>query len=263
MLVVKVNTDGVRAMAQDLAQSSGQPYVQVLRSETGSMIKIAALRQKIASKAAIQRDVFRVESGRSINGSSSEYGRVTFNTEKSKDRTWFVPPGKTPQRGPGGTFRMVYDAGPSRGQHLAAGLWPAYLLAVHEKQAYIAQRIKELYKRRGLMRLSWLQMGDALPIALSSISPMGNLQEDIARGARGPGGRTYANGTVQAISTKTGFAFQIRNVSPLAIKNRGQEQLDKAIAQRVKGFQIAMAKGVLTDLKLRAVRWRGIFVEAA
>ena len=46
----------------------------------------------------------------------------------------------------------------------------------------------------------------------------------------------------------------------LPAKRHGQERLDNAITQRLRGFDIALNKGVLDDMTIRARRWPGIFV---
>lgn len=250
-------------MATELSRLSGKSYEKVLRLESASIIKICALKASIASKAAIQRDVQREVSTGRLRG-QYDLGRVTINVKVSAGRVWFVPSGKTARRGPGGTFRMVFDAGPmvgpKRGWHLSDSEWVGYLMVVDGLREAAELRVAELVKRRGLMRLSWLQIGDQLGVPLATVSPQGNLQESIARAARGPGGRVFRNGTSRLSITGGSIAFTVRNESPLAIKRQGQASLDKAIAQRLKGFAIAVDKGVLQDLQLRAARWRGVFV---
>lgn len=272
-VAARVDYSGILAMARELAKYSPLPYAQIARMETASIVKIAALRAKIASVAAIKRHVANYESDRIVTATGAMLH--INNNKKFKGRTWLAlayNPGIDAALGRGATrgsgragirnvgALMVFDTGGTRGWHLQDFAWQAYQLAIGELKGYAKARIKELVARRGLMRLSWLQIGDSLGVPLSSVSPNGNLQEGIARAARGPRGRTYRNGTSYVTTTSTALTIRVRNVSPLAIKNRGQEQLDRAMAQRLKGFQIAMRKGMLTDLKARSARWRGVFV---
>lgn len=257
MIVSKVTYAPVVAMARELARASGQPYEKVLRLETASIIKICALAAQIASAAAIKRDVLNRQD---TNFETPGGALITINKHKGTGRTWFVMAGQIPARGPGGTFCLVFDAGPSQGHHLPTAFWVAFLAGVEGKRKAVEIMIAERLKRRGLMRLSWIQMGDALGVPLSTVSPQGNLQELIARGARGPGGRAYTNGTADVLLTSRTLIIRLRNQSPLAIKNHGQSKLDSAAGRRVYGFKIAMEKEVFKDMKLRSARWRGIFV---
>lgn len=257
---VKVDYSNILVMARELAKRSPVPYKRIVLMETASIVKICALRAKIASAAAIKRDALnQIDTG----FKSPEGSEVSINKHRDKGRTWLVPAGKGPARGPDGTFLLVYDSGPARGHHLPDDAWMAYLIAIDDKQTAVKALIVSLLRRRGLMRLSWIQIGDALGIPLSSVSPTGSLQEVIARAARGPRGRTYANGTAQVTITSSTLIIRLRNESPLAIKNNGQQELDRACLQRLKGFEIAMKKGVLDDLKLASARWRGIIVRSA
>lgn len=259
-ITVKVDYAAVLVMARELSKYSPIPYKRIVLLEVASIVKICALRAKIASAAAIKKAALdRIDTGYE----SPDGSLVTINKHRDKGRTWFVPGDRSRDRGPGGTFLMVFAAGPARGHHLPDFAWQTYLLAIGDKQGALKSLIQSLLQRRGIMRLSWLQIGDALGVPLSSVSPSGSLQEVIARNARGPGGRIFRNGTAEVLMTSRTLGIRVRNESPLAIKNQGQREIDRAAAQRLKGFEIAMKKGVLEDLQLRAVRWRGIFVRAA
>lgn len=257
--VRKVDYAGIIAMARELARYSATTLEHVLMIETASIIKICALRAHIASAAAIRRQV-KAEIESAGNKDTDAVGRVTINVTQSKGRTWYVRPGATPNRGPGGTFRLVYAAGRGAAWHLGPSEWAAYLLAIGQLKEYIRVRTEQLLARRGIQRLSWLQVADRMGVSLASVSPAGNLQEDIVRAARGPRGRVYQNGTASVSITPRGMSIQLRNESPLAVKNQGQADLDRAVQQRLNGFRTAVSKGVLDDLQLRAARWRGIFV---
>lgn len=261
----RVDYSGILAMARELAKYSPLPYQRITLLETASIVKICALQARIAGVAHIRRDAI----AKAASGYTSPDGSiVTINSRRNKGRHWFAPADRRedpdrPYRGKGTVWFMVYAAGPGRGWHLSDFYWQAYLLAVNDREGFIKARIAELKRRRGSQRLSWIQIGDQIGVPLSTVSPSGNLQEVIARAARGPRGRIFQNGTATVRITSFAFSVHIRNASPLAYKNQGQAQLDRAVAQRLKGFEIAMKKGVLTDLKLRSARWKGIFVKAA
>ena len=265
MITVKVNYAGIVAMARDLARYSAQAYDNVLRLETASIIKICALNARPASVAAIKRSVTMHAEHNYV---SPDESIVSINSTKNTGRTWFAAadiranPERHYRSGNGKTsvWFMVFAAGHGQGWHLPDFYWQAYLLATHDREGYVKARIAELQKRRGLQLLSWLQIGDQLGVPLSTVSPSGTLREDLARGARGPKGATYSNGSALVRTVGSRLLITVTNRSPIAGKRQGQAALDRAINQRVKGFEIAMRKGVLADLKLRATRWKGIFV---
>jgi hypothetical protein len=275
MITTRVDYGGVTAMARDLANWSAAPYRKVLLSETASIIKICALRAKPASLAKIKTAI-ELTADRNFVGADQSV--VSINLRAAKGRVWFVPGSMTssPERAtrgagpvqPGklrpivshGNFLLVYEAGGAKGHHLPDAAWQAYLLAVNDRDGYIKARLKELRSRRGLQLLSWLQIADGLGVPLSTVAPQGSLQESIARAARGPGGRSYANGRVAIDDEGKQLLITVTNGSPLAIKRQGQDELDRAINQRVRGFEIAVRKGVINDLHLRAARWKGIFI---
>lgn len=255
--VIKVNYTGMAVMARELARYSPQPLERIFRLETASVIKICAIRAQVASLAAIKRAVAAQAAGNFV---SPDQSLVSINQQKAAGRVWFVPGDKSPQRGPGGTFLLVYGTGGSKGHHLTDFAWQAYLLATNDRVGYMKARVAELASRRGLQRLSWLQIGDRLGVPLASVAPARSLREDVARSARGPRGRTYQNGTAEIRITPRSLIIAVRNQSPLAIKNQGQGELDRAVAQRLRGFDIAVRHGVHLDLVARSRRWPGIFV---
>lgn len=263
---VTVDYSGVKAMALDLAAASGKAYSSVLKSETGSIVKICALNAKIASLAKIRASSivkiatrFREPGGSSI---------IVINQRRDKGRTWFAyfaqtSGGITGSRRAGirnvGAY-MMFDAGPSQGWRVPDTVWHDYLALCGYREEALKRGIKARQRARGLMRLSWLQIGDQLGVDLNNVSPNGNLQEALARRARPSNGRLYQNGTAVVRQTLAGIAITVRNSSPLAIKNQGQHQMDRAVSQRLSGFRHAMKKEVFKDLQLRAKRWKGIFV---
>lgn len=260
MVTVKVNYAGVRRMAQDLAAASAQPYEKVLKLETASIIKICALNAKIASLAKIKAGALRHAAKFKEPGGSAV---VVVNTKRDVGRVWFSYSSAGARIRGVGAF-MVFDSGPAvgpaRGWHLPDAVWGDYIALVGYREEAIKRGIKARKRARGLMRLSWLQVGDQLGVPLSSVSPQGNLQEDLARAARPSNGRTYTMGTALISFNRTQLLILVTNASLLAIKNQGQRALDGAIARRLKGFEIAVAKGVFDDHTLRAKRWQGIFV---
>lgn len=270
-----IRTAGFRAMCGELARMSGKEYRDVLAIQAASAMKRAAKTSKIASKSKIERQVEE----RMRGGWQTSLGEWSVNRDTAVGRTWFwdkdrgvdrgirahgpLLPGRKRQIVQHGGFYLVYDTGGSRGHHVPDAIWGDYLQSRELLKAQIKERKKELVRRRGMERLSWLQIGDALGVPLASVAPNNfALQENIARGAT-VRGRTFANGT--AFESTAGLRFQItvENRSPVALKRNGEARLQKSVDAGVKAFEIAMRKGVFDNLAERAKRYPGIFVKPA
>lgn len=261
---VTVNTTGFMTMARELSRLSGRDYADVCRIEAATTIKMAALGSPVASVTAIinqtheraetfwsvqrQRflhhdDVTLTDTGFEIsvsNGNRVPAGKVWFSRVG-----WEVP-------------YLIFDSGPSRGWHVPDAIWHEYLLTAGYRDEYIKARIAELKRRRGIERQSWLQVGDALGVPLST-APGRPLSEDVARAATAKG-RTYTNGTAREATAGAAWSVTVENASPVAIKRNGQNRLNIAINARAKLYQFAVEKNFIADLKFRSSRWPGIFV---
>lgn len=265
-------------MCTDLARMSGKEYREVLRSEAASCVKIAALQSAIASKSQIEKQVqeraghkWKTDRGEWSSNARNDAGRVWFwddtkgfalGFDRAKRAHGPLQPGKTRQIVAHGSFYMVYDAGPSRGHHVPDAIWADYLASRYVRQKLVAERTKEILRRRGMERLSWLQIGDALGVQLSAVSPAGSLRENIARGSKA-NGRTYANGSSTEVTAALRFQITVENQSPIAVRRWGRKRIEEAMNRRRRGFEIAMKKGLFENLTLRAKRYPGIFVKEA
>lgn len=255
---ITVTAAGVQAMARDLSALSGKDYAAVLRNFAAESAKGAALDAKVASAKQIEAQVR--ERSNTTKGQVGEAGAyadyaLTINLRKSKGRVWYL--NKIT-----GKAYMVFDAGPTRGHHLPDVMWGDYLQAAKQRSELINARIREILRRRGIERQSWLQVGDALGVPLATVAPQGALQESVARAAN-VHGRTFPNGTSTEATHGAQHLITIRNASPVAIKRRGQDRLNRAITRRFTLFQTAVKRGFISDLKFRSSRWPGIFVQAA
>lgn len=245
---VQINYAGFKAMAEEMSRLSGKDFSSVVKTFAAQCAKMAALDSNVAKLNQIQKQVrerasynYAFERGRIFVGRN---GRVWFRSDTNNK------------------FYMVFDSGPSRGWRLPTLKWADYLYGTGDREAYIKARIAEKAKRRAIERLSWLQIGDALDVPLSSVGPQGNLQEPLARGAA-VNGKQFKNGTATDSANGAEFTVTIRDDSPVAIKRSGQDRLDRNTNRSVKAFEFAAQRGFLADLQFRAKRWPGIFVTAA
>lgn len=263
---VTVSTSGFLTMARELSRLSGRDFATVVRSEAASAIKIAALQGRVASAAAIARQTeerthtWSVRRSRYLHHDDESVTDTGFavhvNNTRDVGRVWFARDDWSDPK------YMIFEAGPGRGWHVPDGVWHEYKLTAAARAEYVKKRIAELQKRRGIERLSWLQMGDALGVSLASVAPSGNLQEEIVRAAT-VRGRVFQNGTATETTSGRDWSLTVQNDSPVAVRRDGQARLDRANARRERNFQIAAEKGLLTDLQRRATRWPGIFVKAS
>jgi hypothetical protein len=271
---VTVRAAGFRAYCRELARMSGKDYREVLTSELASCVKIAALESPIASKADIERQVQE----RAGAHWETNLGEWSVNVRNNRGRVWFWDKDSglsraTRVEGPSlpgqaharqvvsrGGFYLLFDAGPSRGHHLPDAIWMDYLASRELRAQIVKERTKEVLKRRGTERLSWLQIGDAVGVNLANVAPQGNLRENMARGSA-VRGRQYHNGTAQESTSFLRFQITITNASPAAIKRFGQRRIEAAMVRRRRAFDMAMKKGLFGNLHRRARNYPGIFVK--
>lgn len=276
IVTATIRTENFRSMCRELASMSGKDYDEVLVSEAASCVKIAALQSPIASKSEIERQVQE----RYGNHWEGDLGEWSVNVRESAGRVWFwdkdsgqarghdralyaagpLRPGQRRQVVSRGGFYMLFDAGPSRGHHVPDPIWHDYLVTREMRLKIVAERTKEVKKRAGIERLSWLQIGDSLGVQLALVAPTGNLRENIARGAA-VRGRQYPNGSGRRTTDRFRLLISVTNESPVAIKRFGQRRIEDAIRRRRALFDHAMRKGYFNNLEWRAKRWRGIFVK--
>jgi len=275
-ITVGIDHAAFSAMARELSRLSGKEFSHVLRLEAAYCIKRAALQSKVASKASIRRTVQERDSSRIIRTSDGRVliGRaakraivhsggqgtgevISYNMNQATGRVWYIDSTQE-----GEPKYMVFDAGPSRGHHLPDAVWARYEALAAEFPGAVKALLADITARRGIERLSWLQIADAMRVDLGAVAPAGSLQQDVARAANYRG-RTFQNGSAREQTSPTTFTIAVENASPVAQKRAGQTRLDSAVASRLRGFEIAMSKGLLDDLQRRARRWPGIFVAPA
>ncbi len=268
-VVLHVRSQNFRGMCSDLARMSGRDYDYVLTSEAASCIKIAALQSPIASAADIKKQVQERSGGSwTIPG-----GEFSVNQVTNRGRVWFWDKELGGRLGydraqrsadgavaASGAFYMIVDTGPARGHRVPDEIWATYLSSREERLALVRARTKEIMKRRGIERLSWLQMADGLGVSLATVAPNGALRESVARGAA-VRGRQYPNGSARRTTDLFRLKIIVTNESPVAVKRWGQKRIQDAMRRRTKAFEIAMKKGLFDDAKRRAQRWPGIFVK--
>lgn len=234
------------ASVRELSQVAGVEYKHLLHNQAGAVIKILAKdksakppsRKKIAEQ--VTRKVMPHFKGRA--------GEIAI------DRTH-----QTFFRQPGGQWRMVFDAGPSRGWRLRADEWAAYKAVVEERRRFIAAEVARRYARAGLLRMSFIQIADNLGVNLSQVSG-GALSEKIPRRAKMPGMLGHAHKAAQGKAydmVLSNFSNGVRG------KQLGywQRKLQTAITKRARAIEIDMRKGVFKDMELRVKRYPGVFVE--
>lgn len=273
-LTLKIESGAFTGMVRELSRLSGKEFAHVLRLEAASSIKIAATRKNVASASAIKRDVEKNDTARVVRTTSGEIlvGRQTkravmaakglshaeilsHNVRKAQGRVWYIDAtGKAERK------FMVFDAGPTVGWHLPDAVFARAQALAAEFPGALKARLRDLLARRGLERLSWVQITDAMRIDMDDVAPVTlRIQDDLVRAANYRG-KQFSNGRAAEAADSSRFTVTVTNESPSAIKTMGQSRLNNAIAQRVKGFEIAMSKGLFDDLKARARRYPGIFV---
>lgn len=243
-----------RASIAMLAKISGKTYVETFKlAGAGPIIKILA-RNKAAKPPSIKKIRESVEKKASL-GISLGSGRTSVNIKHNKGRTWWRRDSN------GGTkWRMVYDSGPSRGWHLGAGEWTLFLAAVKERNKYIKVETARRARSRGLLRMSFIQIADRLAIDVNKLPGPAIGQLALARSAKMPGRLGQGSTTVSGPQFDMIFA----NFSS-GVRGRHaaywQSALQTAIYSRASVIRNDMARGVFKDMKTRAQRYPGLFVQ--
>jgi hypothetical protein len=247
-VTVEVDTKQFRRAIGELSQVSGATYSETMKKAgIGPVIKKLAKdkRAKPPSVKAIRGDV----EWRAKQSFRSPDGRIV---ETSKGKMFY-------RRHKGAHWRLVYAAGGAKGWHLGQDEWGRVQAVLKARKKHIVAETKRIKQRRGLLRMSFIQMADALGINLSEVGG-GALSEKIPRRAKMPGrlGRASERSEGQEWeATLRNFANGLRGEDGSYWARR----LQSALNSRAAAIETDMEKRVFEDFRLRASRYPGLFVE--
>lgn len=270
-----MDTTGFATFVTDLSKLGGVDFEHALVDQTGKLLSVAARDTPARAAADIERSVryknrtLRTNSGR--RGGTGEpvifgkkNGAIFFLDQSNfvaRDTSrWKASAVRGNAQGPktlvnGKSFHIMNSS--SRRWNPAR--WARYQAALALLEA---KKIDPVAAKgsRGLAKRSWQDIADALAI-----------QIDLPGYARGAmparSRRDYINGYANRLLEGAAFYIDIVNDYPALAdptvtrgKLNGPQILQRAIAKRLRAFEIDMEKGVFDDLARRAQRYPGIFV---
>lgn len=246
--VSQVDDRQFRASIAELAKISGRTYLDTFKLAGAGPIIKALAKDKAAKPVPVKR-IRRAVANRYHRQFTGSAGTVRVARD---GKTFFRRSGST-------TWRLVFSMGPSRGWHLGPSEWAAYQSVVKQRAKAIIEETRRISERRGLLRMSFIQIADRLGIDLAKVSG-GAVSEAIPRRAQMPGRLGQGNATASGAQFKMVMANFSTGVTG---KNAAywNTRLQVAINSRATAIQIDMQKGVFKDMKTRAKRYPGLFVK--
>lgn len=241
-----------KASVRELARIAGKDYSELLHNQAGAVIKALA-RDQAAKPPSV----------REIRAAVTRLAQQVLNTPHGQIRhyrdgriIW--------RRNSSSPWRLVFDRGPSKGWHLSPAEWGEYRAAVKYRQKWIVAKTRERSARRGLLRMSFIQIADDLRIDLNQVSGA-SFNQSIPRRAKMPGKLGHAHKAAKGQSYEmilSNFSSGVRgtNTRPY-FRTYWQGRLQHHITKRAQAIRIDMRKGVFEDMQLRAKKYPGVFVE--
>lgn len=242
---IRLDTTGFKQACDDLAKISGKSFKDVVRVQTGLVLRAmikktpAANKKKIAERA---RKISQLEVGYLKNGDD------TFLVNALKKA-----PGKRFYRQLSNeTGKMtLYVDDPSRRWNDKR--WNAYQEAKARWTAKLANAEQQILSARGFAKKTWLKIADDLNLSMLAKA------SGFVKKAKARTRRTYDNGAGQQKEAGDTFFTLLVNkyrwFGMIKFKKKFQAVLDS----RREAFNIEVEHGLFDDIKLRAKRYPGIF----
>ena len=264
-------TQSFNRYLSDLVYTVGGPGTHTdaaFRGEIGSLVRVcisytpAAETKKIRERANV-----RFSEKYAIRGSGDL--KVTMNDgsrggEAVAENVWLRSGGKFYiMRGPGkwaATGKEKISRYSPGGAHWPDRIWQQYQALIDQTPEERDRLKKEWVARalasRGLAKASWAQMARDL-----GIPGIFESLPDYAQKELGSDGRVHLNGTGQKTSDQTSLTYTLQNIMPaLALGGGldGEGIASRAMAARETAFEIALDKGLTTDLEFLSRRYPGL-----
>lgn len=241
-----VDTTGFADMARGLSKLSGTAMWPVLLSETGRVLEACVRGTTRDASERITRSIeFKNRELRALDKSPiisiTKRGVIWY-----VDEPGFEYEGRARGRKVAGkTFHPMTEF-----FHYSDARWQRYQAAlVKLKEAYINPR-----DVIGRAAHSWVQIADSLGLTIEA--------PEYVRRPQPFHGHIYANGSSRRTETADTLFVDIFNANPVLLNTiDGNRILQRAINGRIEYFRKNMETGVFNDLKTRAERYRGVFVQ--
>jgi hypothetical protein len=253
-VIEQVDTSGLRAMCEGLAERSGASYEKALISEVGKILKICMQRTPTRTAAAITKRVSRsnnyIEFGSGqIVSFWKKADAVMFLDDSTWNQTRTI--GKRAPRMKNGKSWHQMDGGanPRRWSMQRWARWKTFEALAKEKK----RDPKKAVKARGLAKQTWHVIAQDLGIDIGA--------PKYVRDAQSPTGKTFREGQARKLIEAAAFYIEVTNSNPIMGKLNGRAIMERAMAQRLRAFEFELQKGVFDDVAMRAKRYPGIFTQ--
>jgi len=247
-VTAELNDKQFRRAIGELSKISGKTYSETMKKAgIGPVIKILA-KNKAAKPPSVREIRNDVEKRTLRKKFSTNEGEIAT----TKDGKSFF------RKHAGADWRLVFGPGRSIGWHLSDRDWAAFQSIEKQRKKHIVDETKRIKERRGLLRMSFIQIADNLNIDLNVVGG-GALSEKIPRRAKVPRGL----GSASESSESKQWEAVMKNFSR-GLSKKGaafwRSRLQSAINRRTKAIEIDMEKGTFNDIEKRAKRYPGLFV---
>lgn len=260
-----VDTAGFRRALHGLARFTGADLSTVIRAEAGSILKACAGQTKVATIASARdRAVARSLNSITHRGRATpSYGYMTINSGQRGGE-----PGLMWYRTKQGRFQLAGDMRLPSGSYRWSNLhfpnldWPGMVEGAEKAARHLRDRVPAARQAIGLARQSWVQIADAIGIALESV-PGGRLSAAglaKARAAIASNRRSYVNGTGTEHTRAQTYFVELVNRLPYGTGIGLDRVLIRNVNARVRFFEQNLRRGVFDKLSTLARAYPGITV---
>lgn len=242
---IRLDTTGFKQACDDLAKISGKSFKDVVRVQTGLVLRAmikktpAANKKKIAERA---RKISQLERGYLKNGDDT----FLVNSEKRH-------PGKHWLRALSpltGKMTAYIDDASRRWKKTR---WNAYEEAKARWTSKLANTEQQILSARGFAKKTWLKIARDLNLESLVKAPK------YVANARTRGKRVYDNGAGQQKEAGDTFFTLLVNKYRWFGMIKFQKKFQAVINSRRDAFMTEMEHGLFDDIKLRAKRYPGLF----
>lgn len=257
---------GFVAMVEELSRMAEKPFPQIIIPQIGALLKASINRTPVRRVGDIAKRISR--RGRYIEFSDGTVisvwkkasfedadGYETAPTMFLDDSTYPLYAKRWPKKSPkpaihgGKSWHRMDD------RHWSDARFGKYQALNKKRIEIMRQRYRDALAARGLAKKTWGQIADDLGLDLHLPKYIVTARDQRA------GTREYKEGIALQLLEQGVFIIEIANYNPL-FQNRipGRNILAGALRDREKAFMTDLEKGVFEDVKRRAERYPGIFV---
>lgn len=256
----EIDVRGFSLVVQELARISGKDYFDVLIPQVGAVLKScisltpARTVGQIAKRVSARGSFIEFADGTKISVWKKAGGEEMFFDESTYPQyaaKW--PKGSPiPKMADGKSWHNMSD-------HRFGGTrWASYQAHKKQRAALLKQWMEEGKAGRGLAKKSWWQIAEDLGLepglAAAYVRKAHAVKDNHDLGE-------FKEGFAAKLVERAAAIIEITNANPLVVgKLDGRRILEIALLNRERAFMTDLEKGVFQDVKRRAERYPGIFV---